>query len=383
MKKNIIKLVLTGGPCAGKSSALARLIVKLTQIGYKVIIVPEAATELINNGISIGPAGIDPVTFQKTIMKLQLLREHVYEEAARQMAQDNIVLICDRGAIDNQAYCSKGEFAEVVASMSNPQSLKAVVDVLSQSVASISDSYNAVFHMKTAADGAESYYTLENNEARSESPELARELDIKTMDAWTGHSRITIIDNSTDFDTKLNRLTEGVYQFLGQPVPIEIERKFLVKMPDIEKLVSEYRAVKIDILQTYLMSNDTNEETRVRQRGQSGEYTYFFTKKKEISNMSRVETGGVITQHEYIDLLMNADTALKPVRKERYCFVSDNLYFVLDVHPFWRDYAILEIELTRENQEIAFPTFIDVIREVTDDLRFRNRSIAKEIPKID
>ena len=203
------------------------------------------------------------------------------------------------------------------------------------------------------------------------------------MDAWTGHSRITIIDNSTDFDTKLNRLTEGVYQFLGQPVPIEIERKFLVKMPDIEKLVSEYRAVKIDILQTYLMSNDTNEETRVRQRGQSGEYTYFFTKKKEISNMSRVETGGVITQHEYIDLLMNADTALKPVRKERYCFVSDNLYFVLDVHPFWRDYAILEIELTRENQEIAFPTFIDVIREVTDDLRFRNRSIAKEIPKID
>ena len=35
--------------------------------------------------------------------------------------------------------------------------------------------YNAVFHLVTAAEGAEPFYTLENNEARTETPEQARE----------------------------------------------------------------------------------------------------------------------------------------------------------------------------------------------------------------
>lgn len=382
MVKKIKKIVLTGGPCAGKSSALAKLIVKLTQLGYKVIIVPEAASELINNGISIGPAGIDPVTFQKTIMKLQILRELIYEEAALKMTQENVVLICDRGAIDNQAYCSKEEFAEVVASLKDTQSITRLVETLSQSVASIGDSYDAVFHLKTAADGAEEFYTLDNNQARSESPELARELDIKTLNAWTGHSHLRVVDNSTNFKVKLSRLTEHVYKFLGLPVPIEIERKFLVRMPDLAELVSKYNAQKIDILQTYLTSNDPDEEARVRQRGQSGEYTYFFTKKRSMTNMSRVETGGRITPQQYLELLMTADTSLKPVRKERYCFVSDNQYFELDVYPFWGDYAILELELTQENQIITIPHFIEEVREVTDDLSFRNCAIAKEVPRI-
>jgi len=44
-----------------------------------------------------------------------------------------------------------------------------------------------VLHLVTAADGAEKFYTLENNQARSETPEVARIVDRKTQMVWNGH----------------------------------------------------------------------------------------------------------------------------------------------------------------------------------------------------
>ena len=49
------------------------------------------------------------------------------------------------------------------------------------------DRYNAVFHMVTAADGASAFYTLENNQARTETPEQAVDLDRRTQKCWLGH----------------------------------------------------------------------------------------------------------------------------------------------------------------------------------------------------
>ena len=53
--------------------------------------------------------------------------------------------------------------------------------------------YDAVFHLVTAADGAETFYTLLNNGARTESTEEARVLDKKTQQVWTGHPRHVIM----------------------------------------------------------------------------------------------------------------------------------------------------------------------------------------------
>lgn len=36
--------------------------------------------------------------------------------------------------------------------------------------------YDGIFHLVTAASGAEEHYSLENNEARSESVEMARDV---------------------------------------------------------------------------------------------------------------------------------------------------------------------------------------------------------------
>ena len=50
--------------------------------------------------------------------------------------------------------------------------------------------YNAVFHMVTAADGASKFYTLENNQARTETPEQALDLDRRTQKCWLGHAHM-------------------------------------------------------------------------------------------------------------------------------------------------------------------------------------------------
>ena len=48
----ITKIVLTGGPCAGKTTALSWIQNNLPKYGYTVLYVPETATELIGGGVA-------------------------------------------------------------------------------------------------------------------------------------------------------------------------------------------------------------------------------------------------------------------------------------------------------------------------------------------
>ena len=65
--------------------------------------------------------------------------------------------------------------------------------------------YDAVFHLVTAAKGAEEAYTFANNAARYENVEQAAALDDRIIAAWTGHPHLRVIDNTTDFEEKLIR----------------------------------------------------------------------------------------------------------------------------------------------------------------------------------
>lgn len=75
--------------------------------------------------------------------------------------------------------------------------------------------YNQIVHMVSAANGAEAFYSTEDHACRSEGVDLARELDYKSAAAWIGHPYFDVIDNSTDFESKVNRMIECVCQKLG------------------------------------------------------------------------------------------------------------------------------------------------------------------------
>ena len=48
------KLVLTGGPCGGKTTGQAKLATFFEDLGWKVFRVPETATVLMSGGIAFG-----------------------------------------------------------------------------------------------------------------------------------------------------------------------------------------------------------------------------------------------------------------------------------------------------------------------------------------
>lgn len=358
----IVKIVITGGPCAGKSTAMSRIQNTFTQMGYAVLFVPETATELITAGVAPWTCGTNE-DYQKCQMTLQLEKEKVFTSAAATMNADKVLIVCDRGALDNKAYMSPAEFAGVLSAMHTNE-------------IELRDNYDAVFHLVTAARGAEEFYTKDNNAARRESPEEAAVLDDKLISAWTGHPHLRVIDNSTGFEDKMKRLTAEISSFLGEPEPYEIERKFLIGYPDIQWLENEPNCRRVEIIQTYLRSSD-GDEVRVRQRGADGHYVYYKTVKRKISDIKRIETECRLSQAEYLDLLMDADTSKRQIRKTRYCLTYEGQYFEIDVYPFWNDKAIAEIELSDENAEIVFPKQLKVLKEVTDDESYKNASLAE------
>ena len=120
---------------------------------------------------------------------------------------------------------------------------------------------------------------------------------------------------------------------------------------------------KVDIIQTYLKAKD-GVEIRIRQRGQNGNFAYAKTIKQRVSKTKRLETEMRISEDEYLRLLLEADQSKKQIIKTRYCLVYENQYFEIDVYPFWKDKAIMEIELRDENQKIKFPKQIKIIKEV-------------------
>ncbi len=201
----IVKIVRTCGPCAGKTTGKAWIQTAVTERGWHVIFVPEAATELISGSVAPKLCA-DTAAFQKCVFLSQISKERVFETGARTMSFDKILIVCDRGVLDGKAYVTEEEFQTILRETGNNE-------------IELRDSYDAVFHLVTTAKGAEAFYTLANNTARFEDPEMARNIDDKLIAAWTGHPHFRIIDNSTDFVGKMKRLISEIASFLGEPEP--------------------------------------------------------------------------------------------------------------------------------------------------------------------
>lgn len=358
------KIVITGGPCAGKTTALSWIQNAFTDLGYRILFVPETATELITGGVApwICASNLD---YQRYQVRLQLNKEEIFSEAAMQMQDEKVLIVCDRGALDNKAYMTDLEFATLVNSMHSSE-------------VELRDNYDAVFHLVTAAKGAEEFYTTANNEARTETPLQAAALDNRLISAWTGHPHLRIIDNSASFEEKMKHLIQEISAFLGEPEPLEIERKYLIEYPDLNELEKEPNCQRVEIIQTYLKSAN-GEERRIRQRGMDGHYIYSLTTKRKISELKRVEVERRLGKEEYLELLMEADPSKRPIRKTRYCLSKDSRYYEIDIYPFWNNQAIVEIELADEGEPVTLPEQFKVIEEVTDNPAYKNAALAQII----
>ena len=151
------------------------------------------------------------------MMKLKIFIENYFTKLAA-MSKQPCLILCDRGIADSAAYMDR-------------QQTQAMLDVEGWNWPDLRNRrYDSVIFMNTVADGAEQFYTLQNNKVRHETPEEARQLDRKTLAAWIGHPYMRICPNfpEKDFKYKVGLAIKAVQKTIGLESNEVINHKFLV-----------------------------------------------------------------------------------------------------------------------------------------------------------
>ncbi|XP_074029359.1 TRPL translocation defect 14 [Leptinotarsa decemlineata] len=384
MEKNnddyiVYKVVLTGGPCGGKTTGQTRLCTFFENLGWKVFRVPEAASVLLGGGVKFADLGEDEASvFQENLLKTMLQIEETFFQLGK-TCKRNCLIICDRGAMDASAFIAKDKWENIMKENSwNNVELR-------------DNRYNQIIHMVSAAKGAEEFYSIEDHACRSEGVELARILDTKAAASWVGHPYFDVIDNSTDFEGKMRRMIEVICHKIGIDTADRLlknsrKHKFLVEGPlPPDSIFPPFQ--DFEVVHNYLQSNSPNQ-VRLRKRGQKGHYSYIQTVRRQNQPGGQVvEVKTQITHRDYINLLTQKDNLHFTIYKRRRCFIHNNQYFQLDLyeqpsHPRCKGLILLETYSALDKEQLlkTLPSFLNIKKEVTGnpDYSMYNLSLRED-----
>ena len=361
---DIKKIVLTGGPCAGKTTALVRIIEHFSSLGYKVFTIPEVPTLFTQSGMNYLTKNKGFFyEGEKATLEVQLLLEDKFLRMARECQKPSII-ICDRGALDISAYMTPEMWEQITRSVGT-------------STPELRDRYDAVLHLVSAADGAEEFYTTANNASRNESNDdeglrIARMLDKKVIHAWTGHPHLRVINNHDDFEAKMHRVIKEISSVLSLPQPIEEERKYEVE------IIGQFPdgCIESEITQTYLKGYPDCEE-RLRKRSWGKKVVYVHTTKKKTAENEELVTERQINQNLYEIMLPIADPQRHTIHKLRKSFIWQGQYFEVDTYlDQLEGLVILETKGITEGEPLKLPPFLRIIKEVTGNKDYYNYHLA-------
>ncbi|KNE61359.1 hypothetical protein AMAG_06188 [Allomyces macrogynus ATCC 38327] len=389
----VFVVALTGGPSGGKSTVQTMLSDVLENAGYKVYRVPETATILLGGGVTF--ADLDPdqqENFQENLLRVMMRLEQTFIDLAHlnyEKQGKKTVVLCDRGTMDPSAYIDRDGWLKILNKLDLQE-----VDIRD-------NRYDVVVHLVTAADGAEEFYTLENNATRSEGLELARHLDSLVKHAWIGHPHFVVVDNAaTDFEKKCHRVVEAVLTRMGLPDKRwgkDIKKhKFLVRNFDPDAAFPvPFRDFNVE--HRYLVNlHDDGVQVRMRKRfDESGTCNYTLTTRQAPLAGQRVEERRALIAREYEALKHQTDPSRHPIEKVRRCFLWDNHYYQLDMFLSpCPGLVLMEAYLAVPEREKGvdevdgpvvmsvkdmLPPFMEIEREVTDEDEFSMFNLAKKV----
>ena len=360
---SIKKIVLTGGPCAGKTTALVKIIDYFTGLGYKVFTIPEVPTLYSQGGWNyLTPNRNLYYEGERAILETQLALEDSFMRLAETCTKPTLV-VCDRGTMDISAYMTPEMWEDITAKAGTDSN-------------SLRERYDAVLHLVSAADGAEQYYTTATNATRyeqmnEEGLQIARDLDKKVIKAWTGHPHLRVINNHDDFEKKLNRVIKEISGVLGLPQRVHDERVYRVE------ITGEIPGcIESDITQTYLVA-EPGCEVRLRRREWNGKVVNVHQTKKRVSDTEQIETERQVNNNLYKSLLQQADPYRQTIHKQRKSFIWKGQYFEIDtfLSPV-TDLVMMEMKGMAEQETANFPPFIKVLEDVTGNSQYYNYNIA-------
>ena len=195
----VAKIVLTGGPCAGKTTTISRIEEHLNEKGYHVLVLNECATELIKGGIRpFGENALSVYNFQNEVLNLQVYKEKRYQDIIDKF-DDSVkcILVSDRGVIDNKAYLGQELFDKLLEQNNVKEE-----DMLNE--------YDLVIHMITVASDIKNNYSNSTNTARFEDADEAIDLDKRTSDAWSKHPNMKVVPVTEILNDKIDIVLKHV-----------------------------------------------------------------------------------------------------------------------------------------------------------------------------
>lgn len=179
-RTNCSRIVLTGGPGGGKTTAIDLF---RREIGDRVVIVPEAATILFAGGF---PRSREPLA--KRFAQTAIFHVQRDLEDVQASLYPGRALLCDRGTIDGAAYWP-GEAHDYFA---------AVGTTLDEELRR----YDAVIFFESAAAGGASIEG--GNPMRNESIDEAVALDRELRALWSRHPRFVLVPHNPSFFKKIS-----------------------------------------------------------------------------------------------------------------------------------------------------------------------------------
>ena len=368
----IYRFVMTGGPCGGKTTALARVFSFLRERGFEVITCPEAFTMLVSNGMSLDFFAVEGMgTYvQGAVMDTQISLENSVYNVLKARGKPAVIL-SDRGTMDGSVYMNDEDFARIIRERNTDR------------VTLRDNRYDAVFHLLTAADGALKFYTLANNEVRTEPPEVAIEVDRKTQKAWVGHPHLYVIDNSTDFEGKMSRLIDVISKIVGLPSNLRRRSaKFLLKgQSDIlQCFPSDVDFQIFDVEKIYLKrtkqvgSKDYSfirRRTNVEADGSTSGSVYQLTTVSYTAD-EMIEQKRIISQREYQTASLSRDESRHVVQQRRISFLYEKQSFTIHIYKQPINHLMIlhaQVEAKNDDEDppVTLPPFLKVERRLTND----------------
>lgn len=195
------RIVITGGPCSGKTSCLKAV---QEHCGDHVAIVPEVATILLQGGFPRPTVAVAnwPTGYHQLLQKAVLDLQHSLEDACQLLAQqaNKTILVCDRGVLDGAAYW--------------PDGLEAYLKHFNLCLRTTHTQYDAVVHLESLATAMPELFGTMNNPHRYESLAEAQEREHATCQAWQNHPLRLFIPGNQPLDTKVRQVLTLVRSFL-------------------------------------------------------------------------------------------------------------------------------------------------------------------------
>lgn len=378
LDKNVIKICITGGPCAGKTTSLAKMVETFTP-KFAVYTMPELATLTFSSGVTIIPSCFteeDSRKFTSSIVQAQIDLEKYFENLALTQRK-KVILVSDRGCCDNFAYTSPENKVKILEE--NGWTMNFLCN----------ERYDIVIHLVTAASGAEEFYSLENNSARSETKEQAIALDQKTQKQWLGHPNFMIIDNSTKgFESKINRLIDVVSDLVGVKTQHRIIRKFLIDPKfTMENIPKDIKFEEYGETQTFLLTNKPKTQNFVIKRKYAENMfpIYVFGSRTiEEKYEKRIETHRNISEKMYLDYVSSQrDEKFDVTKKSIVSFLHNvgneyNMYNIEKISSKKSSYLILKVIRDNEHHVQEFiPDFIKVNEDITENPKFFSMNFSR------